>query len=221
MVDLVADGLKEVIAGLDAFGKRVYRRAAADGLTDAAFKIRADEQAEVPKAFDGHVRFTERGFRVKKASFKKDPIEAQVFILPAQARYFTFQIAGGVRKIGDVATTGGGVLTPVGARLSKAGNLPGGPTRFLARSGQGTRRREFVGQPQGQRFADAPFGIWKRLGAGGRKRIKLLAAFNEKAKYASEKFDFFGVAGDRFDKDFLSLFQDNLDKEIRKLKAWR
>ena len=221
MVDFVANGLRDVIAGLDAFGKRVYKRAAADGLTDTAFKIRKDEEAEVPKAFDGNVRFTERGFRVEKASFKKDPVEAQVFILPLQARYLTFQIAGGVRRIGDVATTGGGVLTPVGARLTKAGNLPAGPTRFLARSGQGTRRREFVGQPQGKRFVDAPFGIWKRMGPGGRRSIKLLAVFNEKARYTAGKFDFFGVAGDRFDKDFLKLFQTNLDDEIRKLKGWK
>lgn len=220
MVDLKVDGLGEVLAGLDAFGKRVYLRAAADGLTDIAFQIKRDEEKEVPRVFDGNVKFTERGFRVNRASFKKIPVEAQVFVLPSQARYLTFQIAGGVRRIGDVATTGGGVLTPVGARLTKAGNLPAGPTRFLARSGQGTRIREFVGQPQGQRFVDAPFGIWKRLGGQGRKKLKLLATFNDKARYAAGRFDFFGVAEDRFDKDFLGLFQDNLDEEIRKLKGW-
>ena len=45
VVEFVADGLREVIAGLDAFGKRVYRRAAADGLTTAAFEIKRDEVA--------------------------------------------------------------------------------------------------------------------------------------------------------------------------------
>lgn len=227
MTEIKVTGLRGILAGLDAFGKRVYKRAAADGLTDTAFLIKKEEERGVPESFDGSVKFTERGFRVNKASFKKTPIEAEVFILPQQAGYLSFQIFGGVRKIGDVGTTKSrraAVLTPVSARLTKAGNIPQGPVGYLKRSGEGSRRNEFVGQPRGSRFSNAPFGVWKRLGSSKRpsgQKVRLLTAFNEKAVYVGIKFDFFGIADQTFNNDFIKLFRSRLSKEIRKLKDWK
>lgn len=202
MAEFRADGIADVIAGLDKFGVRVYRRAAADALTETAFEIRKLELNEIASFPEGGATaFTKRkgAVQVNKASFKKDPVESQVFVAEQQARYLSFQVFGGTRIEGDIGSTGGGILTPIvrglldgggSPRLTKQGNLPNrGPRSYLrasdkrkdqsaSRKGKGrssgrTLKKHgntvFVGRPEGRRFASAPFGVWRRLGVNSRK----------------------------------------------------
>lgn len=236
------EGLGELVAGLDEIGQRSFTRAAADSLTGIAFMIQRDEKGHVQSFEGGPVSFTSRAFLVEKASFKKDPIESAVAIQSRQSEYLSNLILGGARERGEIGVTGGGALIPEtrskGApRLTAQGNLPEGPRRWLAKAGNqrggavkyitnedgrkvlDQRNTEFVGKPKG--FANAPFGVYRRLGDLGKQSLSLIAVFTDKAKYEEKTFDFFGIADERFQSDFEDLFKTTLDKEIKKLNNWR
>jgi hypothetical protein len=222
MTEIVVEGFEQTVAGLDELGKIAYKRAAADALTDTAFIIQGEEKKEVGKTFDGYVSFTERAFRVLKASFKKDPIQAEVFIAPIQAQYLRYQILGGRRKEGDYATTGGGVMLPVNARLNGAGNFPS-PVRFLAKTGTtrgagSGKGSEFVGIPNGApNDFERYYGIWRREGKGGRGYITMVAGFRRAVDYPANNFKFYDVANATFFSRFDKSFDQKLSVEISRL----
>lgn len=226
MTTITVDGLTDTIRGLDQLAQTSYTRAAADALTDVAFITQREEKKEVGRSFDGFVSFTERAFRVNKASFKKDPIQSEVFILPQQSRYLSFQIEGGRRDTADeiAVLRSGNILLPVNARLNKAGNFPS-PKRFLARSTgtTGQAAKQFVGIPEGRpNDFDRYYGIWRRGGRGGRQTLTLIASFRRAVDYKPDTFDFFGVADTTFTKEFDDSFDKKLEDEISRLPpGWK
>ena len=213
-------GIKRLTRGLIEAEQILVVRAAADALTTTAFDVQRETKKEMGRVFEDPNPFTLKAFNVSKASFKKDPVEAEVFVnnTPGRDRtpYLTFQVFGGVRGPGDYASTAIGPLLPNAVRLNKFGNFPQGPKRYLGRSSR--RVREFVGIPKGH--PRAPFGVYKRVGRGGREALSLLAVFRDKAKYSQVKLPFFEIADKVFDDEFSGLFEKNFDKEFRNSRNW-
>ncbi len=215
------EGIDRLIRGLDEAGQVLVTRAASDALTSTAFDVQRETKKKMGKVFEDPNPFTLSAFNVSKASFKKRPIEAEVFVNSAAGRdrtpYLAFQVFGGVRGPGDYASTQIGPLLPNAVKLNKFGNFPQGPKRYLGRSS--SRRREFVGVPRGH--PRAPFGVYKRLGKDGRVALKLLAVFRDKARYAEGKLPFFDISQRVFDEEFAGLFTKNFDKEFAKSSNWK
>lgn len=215
------EGVDQLIRGLDEAGQVLVTRAASDALTTTAFDVQRETKKTMGRVFEDPNPFTLSAFNVGKASFKKRPIEAEVFVNSAAGRdrtpYLTFQVFGGVRGPGDYASTQIGPLLPNAVKLNKFGNFPQGPKRYLGRSS--SRRREFVGIPRGH--PDAPFGVYRRVGRGGREKLSLLAVFRDKARYAANKLPFFEIADKVFDDEFIGLFEKNFDKEFRNSRNWK
>ena len=217
MVELVeVEGINKLIRGLDEANKKLVLRAVSDALTTTAFNARSELIDTAKRDFDRPTKFTLRGFLVKKASFKKRPIESEVLIKDQQAQYLTFQVFGGVRRAGDFATTKAGPLLAVRQKLNKFGNFPQGPKRYLGRKTQ----FDFVISPS-ERGRRLPPGVYKRRGRGKNRRLVFQAAFRDAATYKPNKLPFFGVVDKIFNKDFDSLFSKNFDKEFSRSNNWR
>ena len=222
MVDLVeVEGISQLLRGLNEANQKLILRAASDALTTTAFDVQRETKKTMGRVFEDPNPFTLSAFNVSKASFKKRPIEAEVFVNDAAGRdrtpYLTFQVFGGVRGPGDYASTKIGPLLPNAVKLNKFGNFPQGPKRYLGRSSG--RRREFVGIPRGH--PRAPFGVYKRLGKDGRVALKLLAVFRDKARYAEGNLPFFDISQRVFDEEFAGLFDKNFDKEFANSRNWK
>ena len=214
------EGIERLTRGLAEAETKLVVRAAADALTTTAFDIQKETKRTMGRVFENPNPFTLSAFNVTKASFKKDPVESEVFVNDKAGRdrtpYLTFQVFGGVRGAGDYASTEIGPLLPNAVKLNKFGNFPQGPKRYLGRSSG--RRREFVGVPRGH--PRAPFGVYKRVGRGGREALSLQAVFRDKARYAPDKLPFFDIADKVFDDEFAGLFEKNFDKEFRNSRNW-
>lgn len=222
MAELIEiEGIEQLIRGLDEANEKLITRAASDALTTTAFDIQKETKNTMARVFDKPNPFTLSAFNVSKASFKKRPIESEVFVNDKQGRdrtpYLIFQIFGGVRGPGDYASTKIGPLLPINVKLNKFGNFPQGPKRYLG--GSRRRRREFAGIPRGH--PQAPFGIYKRLGKDGRAGLRLLAVFRDKARYAKDNIPFFDIADKIFEKEFAGLFDKNFDKEFSNSRNWK
>lgn len=200
---------------LDRLGGEVLPKAIADSLTSTAFLGFNELKKNVDQRFDRPTTFTQRAFRVQKASYKSDPIEAQVSILSQQSKYLGYQVFGGVRsKSGGYATTGGGVLLPVrgGVKLDRYGNIPQGPKRFL-----GTLETKFKGAFV-LRTRSGFLGVFQRTpgkGRGSTSTIKLLAAFKESVQYQADKFPFYEIVREQFESNFRREFDERFLKAVR------
>lgn len=97
------------------------------GLVDAVNRI-AELAVEalveaMPRNLDRPNPFTLNAFKVKRATPRD--LTAEVYAQPMQARYLTYVVDGGVRRVGDYATTAAGPLVPgKDATLDAYGNLP-------------------------------------------------------------------------------------------------
>lgn len=224
MTAINVTGLASTIRGLDYLGQTVFKRAGSDALSNVAFIIARQEMPkEVRDSFEGFRRITETAFLSQRASFKKDPIQAVVFIKEAQNqdKFLAPNILGGTRGAGDYgALKRGGVLLPVEAPLDSAGNFPSSQ-RFLGRAG--TRRgkgsgdkSEFVGIPKGRpNNFEKYFGVWRRNGP--RDSLTLLAAFRDSVNHTKDTLDLFGTAQRTFDDLFQKDFEQKLTVEFKNL----
>jgi len=112
----------------------VLPKAAAGFLNGIAFEAQKALKDHTVEAFDGHVKFTERAWRVEKAKPSTTPTSmfSEVRAQPAQAAYLKFQIDGGVRKTGDAGSARHGLFV-FGAKKNKAGNIRWGYQRQLTK----------------------------------------------------------------------------------------
>lgn len=124
-----------------AFQKSIYRiqkeilpKAAAGWLNGIAFEAQKNLKAHVKEAFDGHVPFTERAWKVEKANPQAglQNMFSEVKAQPAQAAYLRFQIDGGIRKRGD-AGSGPFDLFVFGEKRNRAGNIRWGYPKQLSK----------------------------------------------------------------------------------------
>ncbi len=217
MTELIeVEGINQLIRGLDEANKKLVLRAASDALTTTAFNARTELIDTAKREFDRPNKFTLGGFLVKKASFKKRPIESEVLIKDQQAQYLVFQVFGGVRRAGDYAATKQGVLLGVNQKLNKFGNFPQGPIRYLAIK---TKFDFIIGPSEGRQRL--PPGVYKRRGRGKNRRLIFQAAFRDAARYKPDTLPFFEVIDKTFNKDFDNLFSKNFDKEFSRSNNWR
>ena len=121
---------------LDDVARKALPRAAAGWLNGVAFEARQQLTKHVPEAFDGHVKFTERGFDVERAKpGDRDRMYAAVKVRPQQAAYLAFQIFGGTRTASDAGASGPRDVFVGARRTDRAGNIPKGAIkRFSARN---------------------------------------------------------------------------------------
>jgi len=171
--------------------------ATAVALTRTASAIKAALPAEMDRVFERPTPFTKRGIYLKAA--RRDNLTAEVGLMDAQAKYLGLQVTGGVRQPGQR-----GIRLPGNVQLNAFGNIPRGLTDKLkaaAKSGElgaavtrrlgvkGDRRKGaapielFYGKPAGDRWNDAPVGIWRRVPGRPGKLIPVIVFEDTPAKY--------------------------------------
>lgn len=127
---------------LDDVAKKALPRAAAGFLNGVAFEARASLKSHVGEAFDGHVKFTERGFIVTKAKpADGERMFAEVFVQPKQAAYLHFQVFGGTRTHDDAGASGRTDVFVGAARTDRAGNIPKGAIKRLSARNRAERQQ--------------------------------------------------------------------------------
>ncbi len=169
--------------------RREIRKATAAALTETARKAEQHVKLQLPKVFDRPTPFTQRAPAHARARETENPIEARVYIRPIQREYLRLQVTGGTRRAG-----GSGLLVPRGARLNRYGNLPRGYLKRML-----SRPDTFVGTVAGVR------GLWQRAGRG-RRRLKLLVAFERQATYRPH-FDLRGLVTESVQRTYRQDFR--------------
>ncbi|KQO85932.1 hypothetical protein [Methylobacterium sp. Leaf91] len=96
----------------DELGPADIRAALVDSVNSIAEAARLHVTEALPVHLDRPTPFTMKAIGVKKARPGTRDVEAEVDVLPLQARYLALEIFGGVRKAGDYATTKLGPLIP-------------------------------------------------------------------------------------------------------------
>ena len=196
------------ISGLQGLGgiiDKQARYAAAVALTKTAQEIRSAIPAELDKVFDRPTTFTKQGTYLKAA--RRAELVAEVGFRPIQAKYLKLQAEGGIYMPRE-----GGIRLPGNIQLNAFGNIPRGTIAKLkaaAENGQlsaalakrlnvqGNRRKGakplqlFFGVPRGDRWQNAPLGIWRRVpgvDGGPGKLIPVILFEDTPAKY-SQRLD--------------------------------
>jgi hypothetical protein len=211
MVARIEFDTKEVERALKNLGEKQGPRAVADTITALAFKARKDTLADMDSLLKNPVAFTKspKGLLVKMASYKDPKIEAEVFFAPAQAQYLGRLQDGGGRSEGDRGVTDAGVLVPTrGSPLSKAGNFPQGPLRWLAKIG-GQEDRYKIG-----RRGQPTQAIWDRGPRG--KDFKLVGVFRRRVKYEDNTFPFVRLVTKVVSQNAVKVFAEKFARELKK-----
>lgn len=182
----IRDNIKEVTRYLTSVQKDQIPFAASRTLNDLAYKLaRQTLPDETEKTFEGGATaFTRKGFRYTKST-KRDLI-ATVFVDPARAKYMQFQIAGGTRYPNKRAI----LVATENSRVNRFGNIPRGTMQQLINN----KDKYFKGIPKGK-HGDNFAGIWERYGRKNQGRIRMVAAYTDKAQYRP-KFMFAKIGED-------------------------
>jgi len=175
--------------------------AMAKALTVTASDAKRAVDVQIPRKLDRPTPFTRRAIGIKRAS--KRILQSEVFVKDIQAEYLKYAIEGGTRR-----PTGKALATPGSkVKLNKYGNMPG--ARGKAGKLLGNNKKYFSGKPKG--MADAPAGIWQRMGKGGRKKLRLIVAYEKQIEY-KKRLPFYkivnGVVQHNFRKNFNDAFAD-------------
>lgn len=166
-------------------------------LNKTAWDLKRELDKELEKSLDRPTPFTKKAVRVRNSS--KKHLVAYLAIAPIQANYLRFAIHGGTRR-----PQGRALLYPVGQRVNKYGNMPRRAVSRLANS-----PRTFSGIPRGRTTP----GLYKRVGAKGKKGLRLMVSYQSRADY-KKRFDFYGVS----EKTALKVMGKNFVEARRKVK---
>jgi hypothetical protein len=200
-LDISAD-VKGLTRHLNSLQKKQIPFAISQALNDTAFQAKKDQVIQLTKKLDRPTPFTKKGTRVKKAN-KRNPI-ATVYIEDNRNEYMKYQVAGGVRKPRNKT-----ILVPTkNLKLNKYGNI----TRAQRRKLFNDKTRHFTGIPKG--MAGAKAGVWKRLGAGGRKSIVMVAEFKKQVSY-EKKYPFHQQVNRIAARNFPVNFRNRLDQALK------
>jgi len=158
---------KNVVKMLTNIAEKQIPYAASVALNNTAFIVKDDEVKALDKHLDRPTPFTKRAYEVKKST--KQRLIATIQMRQKQGEYLKYQVLGGSQ-----APKGKSFGMPVegGQPLNQYGNLKIKPRSLLK------QKTTFSGTING-----AP-GIWRRLrGKANHGRVKLLVAYESKAKY--------------------------------------
>jgi len=153
------------------------RFAHAVALTETAPEVKEAEVTALVKYLDRPTTFTKNAYGVSRATPKK-PV-ATVYAKTIQDRYLTYAVYGGTRF-----PKGQAIPIPVGQKRNKFGSM--------SRTAIGTlfkNPKVFSGIPHGRKTP----GIYKRMGRGGRKNLRLMVKYQRAARY-SKRLPFFSIA---------------------------
>ena len=195
MLEFKFTNLDEAIKQLDEDEKKHLPFALARGLTWTAKAAQQEAVRQMDFKIDNPTAFTKRGVRFQSARKGDDPF-AVVYIQDIQAEYLKWIIDGGLK----VART---LLKPGNIRLNKHGNIAKGRIRKLL-----DKPNHFKGEVNGVS------GVWQRLGKKKRKRLKLIAKFDDSQQY-NKTYPFYkitlGIAGKTVEKNVLKSLEMALD----------
>lgn len=176
----VTSNIREVSRGLNRIQRKQIPFAASLALNDVAFeagpkgKVLAEKADKTFKG--GATRFTQRGFKVKKAT--KRSLTAEVFVDERQAQYMRFQINGGTRFPLRNAL----LISTERTRLNRFGNITPATYKQIINN----KQKYFKGVPKGKSGQNYE-GIWERYGRSkrhpGGQRIRMVARYIDKAQY--------------------------------------
>lgn len=187
----VDSNIREIIKGLSDLERKQLPYAQSVALNRTAFQAREDMKHQMQAKLDRPTPYTLRSVRVKKATKRK--LEAIVFINEAQAEYLQYVFTGKTKFPKRKA-----LVTPSkNTRLNKYGNMPRGKLQRLLSDG-----KHFSGVPNG---TDLPAGIYRRMGRGGRSRLKLIVQYKKRQEY-TKKLDFKSVVSSSVTRNFDSNF---------------
>lgn len=239
-----AGDLQSVIAAIPNVPRRVIPYAASTALTRVAKHAATTVlPAEMRKSFSNPTSYTLNSLRVEPATTQT--LSARVMVkdksagLP-QERYLLPEVEGGQRNrkglesaLGYMGILRGGqyVMPGKAATLDASGNVSGAQVRTIlaalkniqsnttgkmSRKWRGKKLADnvFAGKPIG---GDRPSGIWRREGTQrGRKRLRPLFIFSDKAPNYTPALDFHavvkGTALDTFRSEFQRAVADMLSK---------
>ncbi len=184
--------IRDLAKALTDLERRQLPFAMAQTVNGVAHAVQGAETKQLSQTFDTPTPFTLKAFAVKGAT--KASLTATVFAKDAQAAYLQPYDQGGLQVLGRKR----GILTPIGVRLNKYGNIPRGQIAALK-----GKPGVFVGAVK---FGGKTInGVWQRLPpAKGSRRgrrgahvakgpLKLLVEFTD-PKAVTKRFPFETVA---------------------------
>lgn len=176
--------------------------ATALALNDTAADGKLAAEDAMRDELDRPTPFTQRGLYQGRAS--KDRLQAVVGFRAIQGGYMRKQIEGGVRE-----PEGRALLIPKAIRLNQYGNMA---RRAVAQAmGRGTT---FVASRGKGKTGHLRPGIYRRDGRKGAKKLSLMVAFADRARYG-KRFDFRGAVLERARQVYRAHFARRLNEALR------
>lgn len=231
VVDITLNiNLDDIIDDLDDFVKHQVPFAAHLALNESVFKGSVGVKKALPYFIEGGpVPFTARGIQYRKSKSKRD-LTASIFIPDGQWKYMRWIVDGGIKQW---SKSRHGIGKPIYAnvRFNKYGNIPGRKRKEAVWRTMLNQQGGSSGPPQGKlgknEFVGTvgeTTGLWKRLGKGGRSKLKLLVKFDHKpVHYAKGRFPFQKFAikyvTKSFPKNFNRRLVEIVNRESKNLRA--
>lgn len=166
----IRDNIADIERSLSDFARDQLPFAIAMTLNDTAADAKVSEERALDRELDRPTPFTKRGIYTRRASKRR--LESEVGVKRVQAEYLGLQAKGGVRR-----PKGRALVVPVGQKRNAYGNMPKGAVRRAAGRGD-----TFVTKRGGKKAKHLRPGIYRRIGRG-KKNLKLLVAFEDRAAY--------------------------------------
>lgn len=204
--------------------------ATARALTKVAQHVKADIEAEIPKAFDNPTRWTLNALRIEPA--KKNKLEAKVAIKDKAARgnpalsWLAPEVYGGARndkraefalKTAKLLPQGMQAAPGKEAALNRFGNMT---KAAIVKAAKGAKAAEAGEQQPGKtkyfilRRGNQPLGIAARF---SKKRMGTVIAFVASGTY-QQRLDYYGVGNKTIDKTYADEFNAALKQAIETAK---
>lgn len=194
--------------------KKHLPSAVRNALNETAEDVMKFMRADLPNHIHRPTKFTTKQLQYERAEknrlVSKVGFSSKFFGRPAgdgSAHYMKLLIDGGTRYPKRTA-----VAVPVDKnyKTNVHGNIRRGDIkRFLAND-----KKYFSGTPNGEKFQGSA-GIWKRMGRGGRKNLRMVIAYEDKTQYLPQ-YRFPTIAKNVAGKLFKPAFQKHLGEVLKK-----
>ena len=191
------NGAVKALQRYEKQSKYAYARA----LTETAKSVQREEikalhyHLDRPTPFTTNPSNTRGAIRVKYAN--KNHLVSVVYAAPIQDKYLKYAVDGGTRLPKHRA-----IPIPVGQKRGRYGHMTRNALNSLHKN-----PKVFSGVPHGRKTP----GLYKRMGRGGRKNLRLMVKYQSSARY-DKRLPFYRVAR----TTVLKLFPDHYRNEFKK-----
>lgn len=169
----ITSNLRDLERDLSDFGRKILPRAARRAINATAEDVKAAADKRLD-ALDRPTPFTRKAWAIRFASTRN--LLARVFAKDRQAAYLKYAETGGTRS-----PQGRALVVPVGRKVNRYGNLP---RNAISRDLAGPK--VFAAKRSGSLHG----GIYRRVGRGKSRGLKLLVSFESKATYRDRPLRF-------------------------------